>query len=56
MTIEDLAQTPEGTAVLTIIEDLKERKGLDDEWDQIDDETKKEIFETWVHILIEKGL
>ena len=55
MTIEELATTQEGIAVLAIIEDLEGRKGLGDEWDQIDDETKREIFETWVHILMEKG-
>jgi hypothetical protein len=33
-----------------IIADLKDRGGLGDEWDQIDEDTQQEIRETWIEI------
>lgn len=34
-----------------IIEDLRDRSGLGDVWDSLDEETKKEIAETWSQII-----
>ncbi len=33
-----------------ILEDLQDRKGLSDEWDQIDDEVQAEIRDAWMLI------
>ncbi len=37
--------------VEAIIEDLSDRKGLQNEWDELDDETEKEIIEEWIKIV-----
>jgi len=37
--------------VEAIIDDLMSRKGLGDEWDQIDDDIQGEIREAWVAIV-----
>lgn len=37
--------------VTDIIIDLEGRKGLGDEWDQIDDEVQEEIKQRWVNIV-----
>ena len=36
-----------------IIEDLSDRCGLGDEWDQIDDDIKDEIKEKWKDIVLD---
>jgi hypothetical protein len=38
-------------AVMQIIKDIQDRRGLGDEWNQIDNETLKEIKETWYEII-----
>lgn len=34
-----------------IIEDLRKRKGIGDEWNQIDDDAQEEIIEAWTEII-----
>ena len=36
-----------------ILLDISERKGIGDEWWQIDDETQQEIKDSWVNIIRE---
>ena len=36
-----------------LVEDLSDRRGLAQEWDQIDDEIKDEIFDEWSRIIRE---
>lgn len=38
-------------AVDAIVYDLAGRKGLGDEWDQIDDDIREEIIEKWTDIV-----
>ncbi len=38
--------------VSKIEEDFTDRRGLRQEWDQIDDETKGEIREAWIEIIL----
>ncbi len=38
--------------VAEILKDLRGRKGLGDEWDQIDDEIQQEIVGRWAEIAI----
>jgi hypothetical protein len=38
--------------VSVIIEDIKDRSGIGNEWDQIDEETQDEIKQTWVQKII----
>ena len=38
-------------AVNAIIYDLSDRKGLGDEWDQIDSDTLKEIKDEWAKMI-----
>jgi hypothetical protein len=38
-------------AVDEIISDLKGRKGIGDEWEQIDEDIQKEIRDTWQDII-----
>lgn len=40
--------------VLAILHDITDRKGLGDEYEQIDEDIQQEIFETWVKIVAEK--
>lgn len=40
-------------AVDEIIKDLSDRRGLRHEWDQIDDDIKKEIRDKWIKIVYE---
>lgn len=42
---------PASKIVDAIIEDLSGRKGLGDEWDQIDDDVKEQIREKWTRIM-----
>ena len=35
-----------------IIKDLTDRRGLRQEWDQLDDEIQQEINDTWVAIVL----
>ena len=35
-----------------IIEDFTDRRGLRQEWEQIDDETQKEIRDAWIEIVL----
>lgn len=39
-------------AVNLIVADLSDRRGLSGEWDQIDDDIKREIKSRWVDILV----
>ena len=39
--------------MIGIIEDLSDRCGLGDEWDQIDDDIKDEIKEKWKDIVLD---
>jgi hypothetical protein len=39
-------------AVEDIVKDLSDRKGLDNEWDQIDDDIKDEIKTHWIDIIL----
>lgn len=41
-------------AVSKIIDDLTDRGGLGDAWDQIDDEIRQEIISAWIMILMEE--
>ena len=34
-----------------IISDLTDRRGLENEWDQIDEDVKQEIKDTWLEII-----
>lgn len=38
--------------VKAIIADLTGRRGLRQEWDQIDDDVKREIRDTWIALVI----
>lgn len=38
-------------AVAAIVADLTDRKGLGDEWDQIDSSTQHDIMDEWVEII-----
>lgn len=38
-----------------LINDLRDRSGLGNEWEQIDKETQDEIIATWVYIVGIKG-
>lgn len=42
-------------AVSRIIDDLTDRGGLGDAWDQVDDEIRQEIISAWVMILMEES-
>ncbi len=35
-----------------IIEDFTDRRGLRQEWEQIDEETQQEIRDTWIKIVL----
>jgi hypothetical protein len=47
MTLKDTADR----AVDAIINDLTDRRGLRQEWEQIDKDTQKEIRETWASLI-----
>ena len=34
-----------------IVRDFKDRRGLKQEWDEIDEDVQEEIFETWLEII-----
>jgi hypothetical protein len=38
-------------AVLAIVRDLRDRRGLKHEWDQIDHDIQQEIIDTWTDIV-----
>lgn len=38
-------------AVDAIVNDLLDRKGLSDEWDQIDEDIQEEIKKMWAHLI-----
>jgi len=40
--------------VFSIMSDFTDRRGLRQEWEQIDDEIQNEIIETWINIVKEK--
>ena len=48
-TINELAEK----AVSRIIDDLTDRRGLRQEWEQIDDEIQDEIRETWRDLVVD---
>ncbi len=37
--------------LFALLSDFTDRRGLRQEWDQIDDEVKEEILQTWLNIL-----
>lgn len=37
--------------VKEIVADLSDRKGLGDEWDQIDEDVKEQIINGWIYIV-----
>lgn len=39
-------------AVLAIVADLTNRRGLRQEWDEIDDEVREEILEKWKQAIV----
>ena len=43
--------TTEEKIVFRFIEDFTDRRGMGDEWDEIDDEIQDEIIETWIDIV-----
>lgn len=47
--------SPAKTILFDIVSDFTDRRGLRQEWDQIDYPTQEEILETWLGI-IERGL
>lgn len=48
MALSDTAES----IVAQIVDDLSGRSGLGNEWDQIDEQTKKEIIEHWEYIVL----
>lgn len=40
------------TIVAGIIDDFTDRKGLQDEWDLIDDDIREEIKQQWIDIVL----
>jgi hypothetical protein len=49
---EFIDQLPvEQRTAFRLIEDMSDRRGLGQEWDQIDDELKDEIFGEWARII-----
>ena len=43
--------TKEESIVFGILEDLTDRKGLDNEWDDIDEGVQNDILQTWLEIV-----
>jgi hypothetical protein len=41
--------------VSAIVEDLSDRRGLRQEWEQIDEEIQAEIKQTWAGIILSTG-
>ena len=39
-------------AVAAIVKDLSDRRGLRQEWEQIDDDIREEIRETWAELIV----
>lgn len=48
----DMQEKRATTVVNNIVEDLLDRSGLGDEWENIDDDIKEEIKKEWVKICI----
>ena len=46
---------PAKRIVFNLISDLTDRRGLRQEWDQIDEDIQEEIIQTWIDI-VEKEL
>lgn len=46
---------PASKIVDAIIKDLSDRRGLRHEWEQIDDDIKKQIRDTWIQIVSNCG-
>ena len=40
--------TPEEDIVFSIIEDMSDRRGFRQAWDDVDEEIQEEIMETWI--------
>ena len=40
--------------IFDIIDDLTDRRGLRQEWEDIDDEVKEEIIKTWIDLVDKK--
>jgi len=47
----DLIRDVSSTIVDQILSDLTDRKGFDQEWNQVDDDIQEEIKQTWVEIV-----
>lgn len=45
--VRDAAVAAKVGSVTALVKDLSDRKGLSDEWDQIDDDIKQEITDEW---------
>ena len=45
--IRDAAVAAKVESVTALVSDRSDRKGLSDEWDQIDDDIKKEVIDEW---------
>lgn len=42
----------EEKAVLKIISDIDNRRGIGDEWNDIDNDTQNEIYQAWLDIIV----
>lgn len=49
-TDDKVETTKEEKIVFTILSDLRDRSGLGNEFDMIDDEIQNEIIQTWIDI------
>lgn len=46
-----MAQTQAKKILFEIVADFTDRRGLRQEWEQIDDDIQEEILETWLQII-----
>jgi len=52
--LEGKLVTIEKEIVFAILHDFTDRRGLRQEWDNIDDDIKEEILEIWINIVKDK--
>lgn len=52
--LEKKSFSKEKEIVFEIMEDFTDRRGLKQEWHEIDDDIKEEIIETWINIVKSK--
>lgn len=55
-TLNKLGVTTAEAIVFDIVSDLTDRRGLRQEWDNIDDDIQEEIIQKWVNIVEHKTL